>query len=178
MGERLSKDDWIRQGLSTLADAGVNALKVGPMAQALKVSRGSFYWHFADIGEFRGQLLKSWQQNGTEEVIRNLEAMSDEPDRLKHLMRRAFLTEASLDHAVRAWATQDVAVAVVVAAVDARRVDYIAGLLAAAGVEAERARRRAAFIYWAYLGQAVMMDARHATITAGALDEISELFER
>ena len=30
---------------------------------------------------------------------------------------------------------------------------------------------------WAYLSQAVMMDPRHATIAAGALDDI-DLFER
>ena len=46
MTDRLTKSDWISHGLATLAKDGANALKVGPMADGLKVSRGSFYWHF------------------------------------------------------------------------------------------------------------------------------------
>ena len=64
-----------------------------------------------------------------------------------------------------------------VAAVDARRIAYIAKMLMAAEVESRRASARAAFMYWAYLGQAVVMDPRSAAIPASAMDEISELFE-
>src|SRR5271166_2476814 len=53
MNDRLTKEDWIRHGLRTLANEGAHALKVGPMATKLKVSRGSFYWHFRDIPDFR-----------------------------------------------------------------------------------------------------------------------------
>jgi hypothetical protein len=64
------------------------------------------------------------------------------------------------------------------AAVDIRRVSYIAEMLVAAGVESRRALPRAAFLYWAYLGQPIVMDSRHAAIPASALDEISDLFEQ
>jgi len=127
MLDRLTKADWIRHGLRTLATDGPNALKVGPMAARLKVSRGSFYWHFEDIAEFRSLLLRTWPK--------------------------------------------------VVASVDVKRVDRIAGLLIEAGLDRERAEHRAAFLYWAYLGQAVVMDSRQASIPDWALDEISDLFE-
>jgi AcrR family transcriptional regulator len=177
MDDRLTKSDWIDQGLRTLAAEGANALKVGPMAEKLDVSRGSFYWHFRDIADFRSQLLRSWQERATDQVIEQLEAANGEPDRLKHLMRRAFVGKRNLDRAIRAWAAQDAAVAKLVAAVDARRIAYIAKMLTAAGVESRRASSRAAFMYWAYLGQAVVMDARHAAIPASAMDGISDLFE-
>jgi hypothetical protein len=45
-------------------------------------------------------------------------------------------------------------------------------------VESKRALPRAAFMYWAYLGQAVVMDPRHSSITASAMDDISGLFEK
>jgi hypothetical protein len=51
-------------------------------------------------------------------------------------------------------------------------------MLVAAGVESRRALPRAAFLYWAYLGQPIVMDSRHAAIPASALDEISDLFEQ
>jgi AcrR family transcriptional regulator len=177
MHDRLTKADWIRRGLRTLASEGANALKVGPMATKLKVSRGSFYWHFRDIADFRAQLLAGWQARTTDRVIEDLEER-DEPDRLRRLLQRAFGGgRRSLDRAIRSWAAEDEDVAAVVAAVDARRVAYIAGLLAAAGVDSQKALARATFLYWAYLGQAVVMDRRHAAIEAAALEDISELFE-
>lgn len=178
MDDRLTKSDWIKHGLRTLASDGANALKVGPMSKTLKVSRGSFYWHFRDIADFRSQLLRSWQERTTDQVIRELEAEKAEPDRLKHLLRRAFETKPSLDRVIRSWAAEDEDVAAIVASVDARRVAYIAELILAAGVEDQKARHRAAFLYWAYLGQAIVMDPRHSSVTASTLDDISDLFER
>jgi AcrR family transcriptional regulator len=178
MSDRLTKSDWIEHGLRTLANGGANALKVGPMATKLKVSRGSFYWHFRDIADFRSQVLQSWQERMTDQVIRDLEAAKAEPDRLKHLMRRAFVTKRSLDRAIRSWAAEDKDVATIVASVDAHRVAYIAKLLVAAGVESRRALPRAAFMYWAYLGQVIVMEPRHSSISALAMDDISDLFEK
>ena len=177
MTDRLTRSDWISHGLRILAKDGVNALKVGPMADGLKVSRGSFYWHFRDIADFRAQLLQSWQEQATDRVIRDLEAQKDRPDRLKQLMRRAFAGKRSLDRAIRSWAAQDRAVAAIVASGDARRVGYIAKMLAATGVENQKALRRAAFLYWAYLGQPMVMEPRHASIAPTALDDIGDLFE-
>lgn len=177
MNGRLTKSEWIKHGLRTLANEGSNALKVGPMSAKLKVSRGSFYWHFQDIADFRSQILRSWQKHSTDQIIQEITGKA-EPDRLKNLMRRAFLATNRLDRAIRSWAAEDKAVAATVASVDARRVVYIAKLLTDAGVESQKAQSRAAFMYWAYVGQAVVMDRRHSSITALALDDISDLFEK
>lgn len=177
MSDRLSKSDWIDHGLITLAREGPASLKVGPLAAALEVSRGSFYWHFRDLADFRDQVLQSWRERSTERVIDDMDAREGQPDRFKRLMRGAFDGKRSLDRAIRTWASHDEAVAAVVAEVDALRVGYIAKLLVASGVEATRADSRAAFAYWAFLGQAIVMDPRHATITGEDLDEVSALLE-
>ena len=52
MSDQLSAKDWVDQGLKALASSGFTALKAEPLAKALRVSRGSFYWHFADIAAF------------------------------------------------------------------------------------------------------------------------------
>lgn len=174
--DRLTKSDWLDQGLRTLAGGGAGALKVGPMAEKLKVSRGSFYWHFRDIADFKSALLRSWQERMTDQVIRDV-AGKAEPDRLKYLLKRAFVAKPRLDRAIRTWATEDKSVAAIVAAVDAERIAYIARLLVAAGVARRLALPRATFLYWAYLGQAIVMDPRHAAIPAPALDDIGGLFE-
>jgi hypothetical protein len=107
----------------------------------------------------------------------NLDAIA-RPGRLAYLMQRAFSTERSLDRAVRSWATTDADVAKLVASVDARRVAYIAKLLVSAGVENARAHARATFMYWAYLGQPMVMDAQHASVMESEMSDLSALFAR
>ena len=178
MSDRLTKPDWIKHGLRTLASDGPNALKVGAMAAKLNLSRGSFYWHFRDIADFRSELLRSWQERTTDQVIQELEAGKGDPDRLKRLMKQAFDVKSHLDRAIRSWAAEDDEVAKVVASVDAKRVAYLAEMLVAAGVGRRQARSRAAFLYWAYLGQATVMDPRHSSLGTVALDDIADLLVR
>jgi hypothetical protein len=107
---------------------------------------------------------------------------------LRQLMRRAFAEKLRADRtarddewaaerAIRSWAAYDAGVATTVASVDANRVDYIAQLLIAAGVESQKALARAVFMYWAYLGQAFVMDRRLSSIERADLDKISQLFQ-
>lgn len=175
---RLSKSHWIRHGLLTLAGEGAGGLKVGPMAGRLGVSRGSFYWHFRDIGDFRTQLLAAWREATTDQVIRDLDARPPGPGGLQRLLQRTLRPGRSLERAVRAWAADDPEAAAAIAEVDARRLARVEGLLVEAGVPAERAGPRAAFLYWAYLGQSVVIDPRHNTIPPEAIDDIAGLFER
>ena len=177
MDNRLTRQDWISSGLRTLATDGASALKVGAMAAALGVSRGSFYWHFKDFADFRAQLLHSWRDRTVDQVNREFEDDGGGPGRLQRLMKRAFFGKRGLDRAIRIWAADEPEVAAMVAAVDARRVAYMAQMLVAAGVDARQAQPRAAFIYWAYLGQAIVMDPATAAIDETALDAIASLLE-
>ncbi|MGY4347359.1 AcrR family transcriptional regulator [Bradyrhizobium sp. GM7.3] len=101
MAEQLTADDWIKQGLKALARDGFTALKADPLAKAMGVSRGSFYWHFADLGAFHAALLKRWREIAAEQIIADVEADSDEP--LKALLRRTFGARLDLERAVRNW---------------------------------------------------------------------------
>lgn len=177
MNARLTSQDWINTGLRTLATDGAIALRVGAMATALGVSRGSFYWHFKDIADFRAQLLASWRDRTVDQVIREFEDDRAGPGRLQRLVKRAFFGKRGLDRAIRIWAADDADVAAMVAAVDSRRVAYMAELLVAAGVDAGQAQPRAAFIYWAYLGQSIVMDPANSAIDEVALDAIASLLE-
>jgi AcrR family transcriptional regulator len=174
--DRLTKAEWIVHGLRTLARQGEGALKTGMLATGLNVSRGSFYWHFESIADFRAQLLSTWQERATNNVIREIDSSLVGPARLTRLMKLAFNEDRSLDRAFRAWAATDAEAAKAVATVDARRIDYIAKLLRESGVSAEKTMPRAEFIYWAYVGQSSIMNSAHMTITEADLDDLSGLF--
>src|SRR3979411_3548023 len=88
MTDQLSAKDWLNQGLKTLARSGFTALKAEPLAKAMGVSRGSFYWHFADIGAFHAAILKHWREVAAERIIAGLEAAADHESPLERVRGR------------------------------------------------------------------------------------------
>lgn len=177
MTERLSKDDWIAHGLLVLGRDGPNALKVGSMAAELSISRGSFYWHFRDVADFETQVLHQWETATTDTVVQRLET-DQRRDRLEQLISRAFTTRRALDRAIRSWAVSSPAVAAVAANADDRRIAYISEMLVAAGVPSSRAGERARFLYWAYLGHAMVADPHAVFLSPEGISDIVEMFER
>ena len=107
MADQLSAKDWLDQGLKTLATSGFTALKAEPLAKAMGVSRGSFYWHFTDIGAFHAAILKHWREVAAEQIIAGLEAAAGNQDPLELLLHRTFGSKLTLEKAVRSWAAVD-----------------------------------------------------------------------
>lgn len=155
MSERLSPDDWIKAGLKALAAEGFTTLKADVLAKTLGVSRGSFYWHFADVEAFHAAVLVRWQDVAAAGVIQAVEGLNEGEDRLRSLLQRAFTGNASLEVGVRAWAASDSATRAVVDRVDGQRLAYIEALLRSAGIGSAQACVRAQILYWTYLGAAM-----------------------
>ena len=172
MADQLSAKDWLDQGLRTLARSGFTALKAEPLAKAMRVSRGSFYWHFADIGAFRTAILGYWREVATEQIIADLEAVSANANPLPRLVRRAFGTKPALENAVRTWATVDPAARAAVQAIDERRLNYVQRIFRISGLSPEMARARAQILYWAYLGYALSDKPLPAKRQAAILEEL------
>jgi AcrR family transcriptional regulator len=155
MTDQLSAQDWLDQGLKTLATQGFAALKAEPLAKAMGVSRGSFYWHFADIGAFHAAILEYWREVAAEAIIAHVEAASSGADPLIVLLQRVYSEKLALERAVRSWATFDAAAKAAVQAIDRRRLDYIESLIRARSVATDVAQARAQILYWAFLGYAL-----------------------
>jgi AcrR family transcriptional regulator len=172
MTDQLSAKDWLNQGLKTLAERGFTALKAEPLAKAMGVSRGSFYWHFADIGAFHAAILDHWREVAAEQIIANLEAASDHDNPLPLLLRQAFGARLALENAVRTWATLDPLARTAVQAIDRRRLDYVENLLRASGLSPNVARARAQILYWAFLGYALSDKPLPRARQQAVLDEL------
>jgi AcrR family transcriptional regulator len=169
MTEQLSADDWIKAGLKALAKSGFTALKADPLAKAMGVSRGSFYWHFADLDAFHAAVLKRWHEVAAEQIIAQVEA---EGDPLKALLKRTFGARLELERAVRNWAAFDAAAQGAVRAIDRRRLDYIEALLHKRGLGTATAAARAQILYWTFLGFALSGTPMPAARLKAQLGEI------
>ncbi|MBS0528784.1 MAG: TetR/AcrR family transcriptional regulator [Proteobacteria bacterium] len=152
MGDPLSIKDWLDLGLKTLTDQGFTALKAEPLAKAMGVSRGSFYWHFADIDAYRAAILNHWREVAAEQIIADLEEHRRDEPPLHRLLRRSFGNRLSLERAVRSWATSDPVARKAVEAIDRRRLGYVESLLEQSGLPRDIALARAQILYWAFLG--------------------------
>jgi AcrR family transcriptional regulator len=172
MADQLSAKDWLDQGLTTLAAHGFTALKAEPLAKAMGVTRGSFYWHFADIGAFHAAILSYWRDVAAERIIANLEATSNNSSPLPLLLRWAFGGKPALENAVRIWATVDPAARAAVQAIDRRRLGYIERQLRKTGFSPGVARARAQILYWAFLGFALSEKALPRAKQQAVLDEL------
>lgn len=172
MSDQLSAQDWLDQGLKALATSGVAALKAEPLAKAMGVSRGSFYWHFADIGAFRTAILAYWREVSAERVIAGLEAAGLNENPLLQLLRRTFSSRLALEKAVRSWAVFDAEAQRAVQAIDRRRVDYIELMLRKAGLAEGVAQARAQILYWAFVGYALSDRPLSKAKQQAVLDEL------
>ena len=173
MIERLTAQDWIDFGLTTLARSGFQALKAEILARKLGVSRGSFYWHFADLETFHRQVIEHWRRVATEAIIADLDHYDSLEQRLDVLLRGAFGHSALLEIRMRAWADENARAARVLNDIDRRRKAYIEQLLAGAGIPPALAATRAQILYWAYLGAALS----RSKLTGARLDQIVAEFE-
>lgn len=155
MKKRLSARDWTDFAIIALAREGFHALKADVLARKLGVSRGSFYWHFADLNVFHAKVIERWKEMATEAVIADIETLDSREERLDALLRHAFGSGAGLEIRMRAWADQNAGAARALRDIDRRRRNYIEQLLIEAGIPAALAAARAQLLYWTYLGAAL-----------------------
>src|SRR5215208_8307350 len=95
---RTPPTNWIDQGLRTLAAGGPDAVRIEPLARALGVTKGGFYWHFDDRRALLEEMLDTWERVGVDEVIERVE--SDGGD-ARAKLRRLFAIAASGDEVLR-----------------------------------------------------------------------------
>jgi len=70
---RTPRRSWIAEGLRALAAGGPDAVRIEPLAKALGVTRGGFYWHFADRRALLEEILDWWERASVDEVIERIE---------------------------------------------------------------------------------------------------------
>ncbi len=174
--QRLRPAEWVNAGLKALAKSGFSVLKADTLANRLGISRGSFYWHFADVSAFHAAILRRWRETALENIIDEIEGTAS--DRLEALASRAFAGDTGVERAVRAWATADTRARAAVEAVDAERIRYLRKLLIDAGVHHSVAGTRARLINWCYLGFALSSNKLDRETLKQVVGELSQLARR
>src|SRR5689334_17232786 len=131
---RTPRTRWIEAGLGALASGGPDAVRIEPLAQALGVTKGGFYWHFDDRQALLDEMLDRWERMLVDQVIERVDGEGGGPrDKLRRLFGLASSIGGLLkvELAVRDWARRDRDVARRLRRVDNRRMDYMRSLFGA-----------------------------------------------
>ena len=150
----LSPSDWIEVAVDALARGGVSEVRVDVLAKRLGVSRGSFYWHFADRDALLTAALDEWEHTTTTGVIEQLEKLASPSDRLRAIFELAYFTPDSVNRVEPALAAnaEHPIVAPVLRRVTDARLHFLTTLFTDLGLDPTIARQRALYSYSAFLG--------------------------
>lgn len=150
---RVTRQQWIDAAVRAIARGGVASVAVDALAKEFGITRGSFYWHFADRDELLRAALDMWQRAGTDDIIAALEAIDDPRQRLLALFTTAVGADGveGFEVALAADASHPL-VAPVLARVTDGRLDYLTSVFRQAGRDPATARRQAVTAYAIYVG--------------------------
>jgi AcrR family transcriptional regulator len=156
---KLGREDWLAAALSALEEGGLGAVRVLPLAASLKVSRGSFYWHFRDRDDLLRSVLDYWDTEITDAVIeRSLMDVEDPGERLRKLADEVIGEHRGrYDPAIRAWAQHDRHAAAVVQRVDRKRLAHLKSLFLGLGFDSEEADARSRLTLAYFIGDHVIL---------------------
>jgi AcrR family transcriptional regulator len=151
---RLTRDDWITAALAAIADGGLAAVGVEPLAARLGATKGSFYWHFENREALLAAAISRWEQETTTDVVAEITAARDAPASQFRRLVAGVIERAEQDRVGPALLASagHLAVAPVLERVTAARLDLITMVFRRLGFTQAQARRRALLAYSSYLG--------------------------
>jgi AcrR family transcriptional regulator len=150
---RLSAADWEQAALDVIAEQGVAAVAVEPLARRLGVTKGSFYWHFGTRDELLEATLRRWEQADADALIGQVDRINDPRQRLVELFRRTSREMRShVIYSALLKALDHPAVKPVMQRVSQRRIQYLSVAYRALDLSRRDATDRARLAYAAYVG--------------------------
>ena len=150
---KLSAADWERAALDLIAELGMQALAIEPLARRMGITKGSFYWHFSSREALLEQALIRWEEHDSRNLNASLGEIDHPRDRLISFFRR--IGKEKLTHEVYSElcsAASHPQVEPVLERVAERRMAHLSAAFEEMGMPADKARHQARLTYSVYLG--------------------------
>ncbi|MCW2238505.1 TetR/AcrR family transcriptional regulator [Azospirillum canadense] len=157
----LNRESWLSAAFSALAEGGVEQVRVEVLAKRLKVTKGSFYWHFRDRMELVEAMLEGWKVGRIEAIKMQTRLDGWAPaDRLRDVLSLYGGTSnprgMAIELAMRDWARRDPRAAEIVAEVDRERLRCVTDLFTGMGLTSDEAFARAYLFYSFIFGEGLL----------------------
>jgi len=141
--ESLSRGDWIAAAWEMLGEAGLDGVRVEPLARRLGVTKGSFYWHFKDRQQLIDALLDRWFSIWDDQMLPDMEHATEPADRIWALFKSVVgRVTRGQTVSLRMLSHKDEDVARRIEERDAQRLAFLNAQLVELGFDADEARVR------------------------------------
>jgi AcrR family transcriptional regulator len=154
--QRIGRQAWLDTARRMLIVEGVERVRVERIADQLGVTRGGFYWHFADRKALLDELLQDWEKTNTHAFIA---AIEEAPPNFESRILQLFTLwieemtfDADLEVAVRNWARVSPPVTKAVQRADFKRLKFLESLFISARYQEDEASVRARVLYYTQIG--------------------------
>jgi len=155
-GWRGSREGWLEAAYAALIREGVDAVKILPLAEGLRLSRTSFYWFFKDRAELLSALADMWEARTTTPLVRaTTEFAETETEAMLNVIAcflQAETFDARLEFAIRGWGLKDADILSRITDADTRRLAALKTMLERWGHDPQDADVRARTIYLVQIG--------------------------
>ena len=156
---RLTRDDWRDAAFAAVVDGGFDNVRVLAIADTLGVTRGSFYWHFADHADLVAALLARWREGELQSTRALAADPADDPQAdLERLLESALahagsdLSNMRFELAVRGLGRRDPEVARQLVELDRARLQLFRNKFERLTQDPEGAAELASLFYLAIVG--------------------------
>jgi AcrR family transcriptional regulator len=149
----LDRSDWLRKAIDVLASDGRNAVRVEKLASQLRVSKGSFYWHFRDRDDLLEAILDCWESAHADWNADESEVHRDPAGRWANLVELLSRPRhRGLDAAIFSWAREDEKVGRRVSDIEKKRTAHLRQIFREIGFTAAQAEEWSDTAMLVYLG--------------------------
>ncbi|MEL7534677.1 MAG: TetR/AcrR family transcriptional regulator [Bacteroidota bacterium] len=171
---RLSKDDWLAEGFKVLSEFAQNKLRILYLCERLKVTRGSFYHHFSSIDDYIEQLMLSWEQSNTRQIIKIANQGGDPKASFERLNALVVNIDQSIETAIRSWSHYHPIVQTYLHKVDQLRLHYLEELFLKNDFSPSEAADLATLEYAVLIG----VQQLYPHIKANKMDSLYETYRK
>jgi AcrR family transcriptional regulator len=148
------RTEWVRAALAQLAREGVAGIRVELLARKLRVTKGSFYWHFKDRADLLDAVISEWESE-TDLLLQEARKQRGAQARLDRFIELVRETEGRIpEPAIFMWARQDPKIARRVKRTEEARIAFLTAALEAMEIPPDEAETRAELAYLAFVGMA------------------------
>ena len=141
--DSLTREAWISGAWDMLGEAGLEGVRVEPLAKNLGVTKGSFYWHFKDRQELLDALLDRWFAIWDDQMSPDIDGNGTAADRIWALIESVIRrTTRGQTISLRLLSHKDPDVALRIEERDAQRLAFLMQRLKEIGFSHEEARVR------------------------------------
>ncbi len=152
---QLQRFDWLLTALEVFVTEGIDAVRITRLADDLGVTRGSFYWHFANRNDLIDALVAFWREKNTRAIVGAIDHAASLSEGILNFFETCLDVESfdpRLDLAIREWARRSASIRKAVDEEDNACIQALTDFYSRFDYSMPQALIRARVIYFAQIG--------------------------